>query len=146
MTAQQQGSVEAEGDVPVVPAEAELNELACRWLQAGVERDADFVLAHSVVSPEAAFATIGTALSPFSLEGFAQHLRELKKVAWGGMSLTGYRQGTAAWFYGMEHGVLPWGQELLIRISLMMIYTGGAWKVCHCHISESVEREGIALD
>jgi hypothetical protein len=128
------------------PAEAAAMDIALRWLQACVERDADFIDANSVDNPAPAFSSIGTAMAPFSLEDFSSHLRDLKKVGWGGLKLTGYQLGTAAWFYGMEDGLLPWGEALTIRISLTMVNIGGAWKVCQSHVSESVERSGIELE
>ena len=127
-------------------ADAALAELAAKWLRACAERDAAYVEEHSVAEPAEAFRCIGSAGEPFPLRAFADHLRGLRPAGWSGLAPEGWVRGDTAWFTGSAQGLLPSGEPLRIRISLLMLRLEGAWKTVHCHVSEGVEREGLTLD
>ncbi len=129
----------------VQPADATLVDLAVKWLRACVERDDVFVAENSLDQPPGLFTCIATAGPSFGLQAFADHLRGLKKAGWAGLQPTGYVVGDTAWFTGVEEGLLPWGEPLTIRITLVLVRSMKTWKVVHCHVSESVAREGIDL-
>lgn len=130
----------------IQPADSEMVRFAVAWLEACVERNADFILQNSQNEPAGVFTCTATAGSPFSLDAFADHLRGLKKAAWANLNPTGYVAGGAAWFTGVSEGLLPSGEPLVIRITLILVSADGCWKVAHCHVSESVERQGIELE
>lgn len=127
-------------------ADASLTQLATKWLQACVERDGDYVCEHSVDEPKGSFTSVGTSGGAWDLLGFADHLRGLKKVGWSGLEPKGYVFGDTAWFTGIAEGLLPWGQPLTIRLTLILNRVGGDWKVAHSHVSEGVDRAGIELE
>ncbi len=141
MQTQAQGAV-----APVTKADAALVGLAVSWLQACVERDDAYILQHSLDDLNDAFRCIGSSGEPFPLHPFAEHLRGLKKAGWDGLEPAGWIRGDTAWFAGSAHGLLPSGEPLLIRITLVMLKAGDAWKAIHCHVSESVHRNGVELD
>ncbi len=138
--------MDAGGGSDVRRADAELVALAVKWLQACTERDTAYVEAHGLAEPADAFTCIGSAGEPFGLQPFAEHLRGLKPAGWNGLAPEGWVRGDTAWFTGSAQGLLPSGEPLLIRISVVMLRVGDVWKIIHCHVSEGVDREGIELD
>lgn len=134
----------ASSSAPVRPADAALQRLAMRFLQACVDRDADYVAANSIDEPAGSFTIIGTGLgTDWSLGNFTGHLRGLKPVQWSGLEPRGYVLGDMAWFTDLAQGILPDGRTLDIRVTLIMRRVGSSWKVVHNHISEGVHRGGI---
>jgi hypothetical protein len=125
-------------------ADAAAQEAAIRYLTACVRRDADYVAANSVTDGSFTGTTSGCS-PPQSLEEIVGHLRGLKKAGWSELHPAGFTAGDFAWFTEYTNGVLPNGQEIGIRTTLLMRQVGEAWKVVHFHVSEGVERSGIAL-
>jgi hypothetical protein len=104
-------------------------ELARRYLEACVTRDADYLAAHSIDDPTGSFSGINSSPGPGrGLPDTVAHFRELPPVKWSGLSPEGYVVGDFAWFTDYAKGVLPSGQELDIRVTLLMRRVGNDWK------------------
>lgn len=132
-----------------VKADAELTKLATLFLEACVTRDADYLAAHSIDAPVGSFTGIGTGSSDTANWTHAvnvEHFRHLKPVKWSGLSPDGYVVGDMAWFTDLAKGIMPDGQELTIRTTLIMRRIDGAWKAVHYHVSEPVVRGGVKKD
>lgn len=129
---------------PAVKADAALTALAKAYLEACVTRDADFVFKHSIDHPKGSFTGITTGNSTdWSLQNAAGHLRGLKPVTWEGLEPEGWVVDDFAWFSGLAKGIIPSGEALTIRISLVMRKVGKEWKAVHWQVSEPVSRAGI---
>lgn len=132
---------------PAVKADAALSALAKAYLEACVTRDADYVFAHSIDLPKGSFTGITTGSgTDWSLQHAAGHLRGLKPVKWEGLDPQGWVVGDFAWFSGLAKGIIPSGEALTIRISLVMRKIGNDWKGVHWQVSEGVDRTGIRKD
>lgn len=132
---------------PAQPAGKEVLESALRYLDACVTRDADYVAANSIDAPEGSFSGFTTGPGPASgLRDFVDHLKGLKPVKWSGLNPRGFAVGDVAWFTDYAKGIIPSGQPLEIRVTLLMRRVGKDWKVAHFHVSEGVHREGIRLE
>ena len=138
--------MEMRDDSAVRAANEVLVDLAVKWLRACTERDDAYIAEHSLSDPADAFRCVGSAGEPFPLIPFTEHLRGLKKAGWSGLEPAGWVRGDTAWFTGSAQGLLPSGEPLVIRISLVMLRVDRAWKVVQCHVSEGVDRKGIELD
>lgn len=126
-------------------ASQEVIDAALRYLDACVTRDADYVAANSIDDPAGSFSGINTGPGPANdLKHVVDHLRGLKPVKWGGLNPKGYMAGDFAWFTDYAKGIIPSGQQLDVRATLLMRRVDGKWKVVHYHVSEGVKREGIA--
>lgn len=132
---------------PAKPADKEVIDAALRYLDACVTRDAAYVAANSIDDPTGSYSGITTGPGPGStLQETVDHLRGLKPVKWGGLNPRGYVVGDFAWFTDYAKGIIPSGQELDVRATLLMRRVGSDWKVVHFHVSEGVQRDGIALE
>jgi ketosteroid isomerase-like protein len=121
-----------------------VHEAAVRYLNACVTRDADYIAENSAT--DGSFTGITSGCSPpQSLEAIVSHLRGLKEAGWSELDPTGYVAGDFAWFTDHARGVLPNGQEVGIRTTLLMRRMDQRWKVVHFHVSEGVDRGGIEL-
>ena len=125
-------------------AQGAVHEAAVRYLNACVMRDSEYILANSASDGTYTGTTSGCS-PPQSLEEIVSHLRGLKKAGWQKLDPTGYVAGDFAWFTDHAKGVLPDGEEIGIRTTLLMRRVDGQWKVVHFHVSEGVDRAGIEL-
>jgi hypothetical protein len=129
------------------PADQEVIEAALRYLDACVTRDAAYVAANSIDDPAGSYSGITTGPGPAQgLQEIVDHLKGLKPVKWSGQHPKGYVVGDFAWFTDYAKGIIPSGQALDIRATLLMRRVGKDWKVVHFHVSEGVQRGGIKLD
>lgn len=129
---------------PATEADAALTELAVKYLEANVVRDSTYVFENSIDLPKGSYTGIGSGTgTDWKLKYAAGHLDGLKKVGWEGLDPKGYVVGDVAWFTDLAHGVLPDGEKIDIRISLVMRKVGDEWKTVHHHVSEGVDRSGI---
>ena len=126
-------------------AEGEVYEAAVRYLEACVTRDCEYIAASSVTDGSFTGTTSGSS-PPLSLEEIVSHLRGLKKAGWSQLHPTGYVAGDFAWFTDHAAGMLPNGEKIGIRTTLLMRRLEGRWKVVHFHVSEGVDRPGIELE
>ena len=126
-------------------AQGAVRAAAVRYLNACVTRDADYIAANSVADGSFTGITSGRS-PPEGLEEIVGHLRGLKKAGWSGLDPAGFIAGDFAWFTDHAKGVLPDGQEIGIRTTLLMRQIGNEWKAVHFHVSEGVERTGIQLE
>jgi SnoaL-like domain len=139
-----QREAESTATQPAQRASQEVLHAATRYLEACVTRDADYIAANSV--DDGSFWGIGSAPGPgWNLQETVEHLRGLKKAGWSGLKPQGFVAGDFAWFTDYAKGVLPDGEQLDIRVTLVMRHLGERWKVVHFHVSEGVQREGIKL-
>jgi ketosteroid isomerase-like protein len=125
-------------------AEGEVQDAAVRYLTACVTRDVDYIAANSATDGSFTGTTSGCG-QPQSLDEIVSHLRGLKKAGWSQLRPTGFVAGDFAWFTDHANGVLPDGNEIGIRTTLLMRRIDDGWKVVHFHVSEGVERVGIEL-
>ena len=125
-------------------ADGEVQDAAVRYLTACVTRDADYIASNSATDGSFTGTTSGRS-SPQSLDEIVSHLRGLKKAGWSQLHPTGFVAGNFAWFVDHAKGVLPDGNEVGIRTTLLMRRIDDEWKVVHFHVSEGVERGGIEL-
>jgi hypothetical protein len=131
----------------VMPANDELNRLATQFLQACVTRDVEYVAAHAVDEPAGSFTGITTGSDPdWSLSNTINHLQGLKQAGWVELDPHGFVAGEFAWFTAFAYGVIPNGERLGIRTTLIMRRFDGNWKAVHFHVSEAVDRLGIAKE
>jgi SnoaL-like domain len=123
-------------------ADQDLVEVARRYLEACVTRDADYLAANSIDDPQGSFSGINSSPGPGrGLPDSVAHFRELPRVKWSGLSPEGFVAGDFAWFTDYAKGVLPSGQELDIRVTLLMRRVDNAWKTVHYHVSEGLARK-----
>jgi hypothetical protein len=140
-------SVAVSAHEPAKKADKAVIDAALRYLDACVTRDAAYVAANSIDDPAGSYLGITTGPGPGNnLQETVEHLRGLKPVKWGGLNPKGYVVGDVAWFTDYAKGIIPSGQQLDVRATLLMRRVEGVWKVVHFHVSEGVQREGIKLD
>jgi hypothetical protein len=126
-------------DLPARKAGKPLLDLARRYLEACVTRDADYLAANSIDDPEGSYLGINTGPGPgLDMKANIAHFRTVPPVTWSGLSPEGYVVGDLAWFTDYAKGVLPSGKQLDIRVTLIMRRIGETWKTVHYHVSEGV--------
>ena len=135
----QDANSSATGHLPARKADEHVMELARRYLEACVTRDADYLAANSIDDPAGSYLGINTGPGPgLGMEVNIAHFREVPPVQWSGLSPEGYVVGDLAWFTDYAKGVLPSGKQLDIRVTLIMRRIGETWKTVHYHVSEGV--------
>jgi hypothetical protein len=132
----------ATGHLPAGMADERLVAFARRYLEACVTRDVDYLAANSIDDPEGSYSGINSGPGPgLGMAVNIAHFREVPPVKWSGLSPEGYVVGDLAWFTDYAKGVLPSGNQLDIRVTLIMRRIGVEWKTVHYHVSE-----GVAVD
>lgn len=123
-------------------ADEKLIELANRYFRACTDRDIDYIENNSIDDPENSYSGITTGTDGvYSLSGIIDHLRGLPKVGYMDLNPKGYVVGDFAWFTDAPGGIMPSGQQIEVRATLLMRRVGEEWKVVHFHVSEGVFRE-----
>ncbi len=113
-----------------------------RYLQALVARDTAYVLAHSIDTPGCAYVGIGSLPDErWSLAELVDHLGEFPPTEFLDSIPTGCVEGDVAWLTDYPTCVLPSGETVAIRATVVLKRVRGAWKVAHWHVSEGVARE-----
>jgi hypothetical protein len=128
----------------IEPAPRELLAFSARWMEAGLNRDLDFLRAHSATPDPAAVHTIpGTPAGPgLTLAQFLTHLSEVPPRYTVTSSPHGYViDGAAAWT--TDYFTVDMLQEGVLegRYTAVLALIDGDWKVVHAHMSEPVSHQ-----
>ena len=112
------------------------------YLQALVARDTAHVRAHSIDAPGCAYVGIGSLPDErWALEELVDHLGEFPPTEFLDSNPTGCVEGGVAWLTDYPTCVLPSGERVAIRATVVLVRVREAWKVAHWHVSEGVAHE-----
>jgi hypothetical protein len=123
-------------------APAEVVEFTKDYLRALVARDTARLRANSVDEPESVYVGIGSLPDEsWSLPDLIDHLGEFPPTEFVGMDPGGFVEGDVAWLTDYPTCVLPSGEAISMRATVVLRRVGGAWKAVHWHLSEGVPHE-----
>jgi hypothetical protein len=126
----------------VTAASEELTAFTKRYLEALVARDTAYVGAHSVESAGCPYLGIGSPPGEnWSLADLIDHLGDFPPTEFVGSSPSGCVHGDVAWLTDYPACILPSGEELAMRATVVLVRVDGEWKVAHFHVSEGVPHE-----
>jgi hypothetical protein len=120
----------------------ELIGLTARYLDALVARDVAYLREHSLDTPEYEFVGIGSLPDEqWGLPQLIDHLGEFPPTTFVDSKPNGYTDGNVAWLIDHPTCVLPSGERLAMRATVVLKRAGKAWKVVHWHVSEGVHHD-----
>lgn len=123
-------------------APQELVELARDWLNAGLNRDTDFIRRFSHAEDDGFVHTIASPPGAhFTLDEFASHLGEVPPRYSVESQPRGFVHGDMAYMVDFPTIDMRHDGVLDGRHTLVMRRVEGVWKVVHSHISEGVDRQ-----
>ena len=118
-----------------------LIETAHKYFTALIRRDVEYLVANSIDEPGDAYCGINSVPGGLhSLSSTIDHLRSLPPAKFIDLTLSGYTAGEFAWLSGAGFGVIPSGEKLAVRVTLVLYLADQVWKVVHYHVSEGVDR------
>jgi ketosteroid isomerase-like protein len=122
-------------------AAADVLDAARRWVLAAQARDANHVLAHSADLDPAGVHTFASGPdTDLTLHDLVEHMGAYPPILMEDIGLAGWVRGDVAWATGTAVVRLPDGEELAMRMTVVLVDDAG-WKVAHFHLSEGVPHD-----
>ena len=122
-------------------ASSDVIAAASGWFLAAQGRDVAYILRESHAPDPAAIHSFASGPGNLTLDGLVEHLRGYPPIEAHDIDFAGWVHDDFSWLTGTSRVALPTDEDLMMRMTVVMLRVDGDWKITHFHLSEGVDHD-----